>query len=277
MTPDPRTARMDAFELQQQAFAWAQEFEEGERSVFLAAEGPARQSFFHSFEKEQARAINDTALHGDAWLIRGPITALQDAVEQAWVAPTADPPRWWPPPTVTWSLLWSLATIPELLIFDPLRGFADQHSTLLFDLFRAVWHLRFSLTEEGDLFSSAQLIETAGAWFCGRTLEPVDTQRLGDWGITRKIETVKDKMDALCFLLSLATQNGLFDRFYMTFDGVEQASTEFQQELSTLLLAGNRWSRLPQMPLGLLVGWDGNRVGLRKSSPRLAQLIARDP
>lgn len=258
---------------------WAETFDEGGRSAFYTVLGESpqdRHEFYRRFQGGEVGVLSLTRNPRD-WLERGPLLTLQEVVEQAWVPEGAKDflPSWWPPPTATWGLLWALGASPDFIIEEPLRGMVDMRCSLAHDLYRAIWEIRFSIRERGDLLETARLVSAVGTWLLGRPLDGPDIALLEPVGIQRKVTSEQERIDTLLILLTMAAQNGLISRLFTVFDNVERADRAMLKELLLVLQGCNRWARVPGMPLGILLGWNGDGAGLGKANAKLAALILR--
>jgi len=258
---------------------WAETFDEGLRPVFFTVLGQSiqdRYEFYSKFEGGQIGVLNLTHTPR-VWLERGPLLLLQETVEQCRLPLSAKDllPTWWPPPTTTWNLLWALGTTPDLTLEEPIRGMVDMRFSLAHDLFKAIWEIRFSIREGGDLLATERLVQAVGTWLLGRHLDADDQLVLKPVGIGRRVTSDQEKIDMLCLLLTLASQSGLLSRLYLAFDGVERADRPHLKELLAVLQGCGRWARIPGMPLGLLLGWNGDGAGLGRANAKLATLIVQ--
>lgn len=256
---------------------WAETFDEGNRPAFYTVLGPGphdRQEFYRRFQGGDV-VLNLTRSPRD-WLTQGPLKILQEAVEQASIPEEAKDflPAWWPPPSPTWALLWALGSIPDYLIEEPLRAMVDMKHSLAHDLYRAIWEIRFSIREKNDLAETMRFVSAVGTWMMGQELDPTDFALLAPI-VGRRVSSENEKVDVLCFLLTLAAQNGLLSRVYLAFDNIERADRAQLKELHAVLQGCSRWARLPGMPLGLLLGWNGDGAGLGKANAKLAALIVK--
>ena len=253
------------------AVEWTEGFDEGERSAFFAVLGASH------YEREVLYRNFPSSVDSREWLTRSPLQTLQAVVEHAGVDQAAKDtlPPWWPPPSAPWGLLWALATLPDVLIEDPLRDLMDMQFSLAHDLFRGLWEIRFNLREQGDLLETNRLVTAMGTWLLGHPLDSENTRLLEHAGIQRKVGSDAEKIDTLCILLLMAAQNGLVRRLYLAFDDLERADRTKLKELLTVLQGVSRWAKVPGMPLGLFLGWNGDGAKLGKANARLAALIVQ--
>ena len=258
---------------------WAETFDDGNRPAFYTVLGQSPQDRYEFYSKFQGGELGVLSFTKEPldWMGRGPLEVLQEIVEQAWIPDGAKDllPAWWPPPSSTWALLWALGSTQDFLIEEPLRSMVDIRYSLAHDLYRAIWEIRFSLREKNDLLETSRLISAVGTWLLGRSLDDQDINLLTPVGIRRRVTLEQEKIDVLCVLLSLAAQNGLVSRVYVAFDNVERADRAKLKELHLVLQGCSRWARLMGMPLGILLGWNGDGAGLGKANAKLAAMIIK--
>jgi len=248
---------------------WAETFDEGDRRAFFTVTGA------HQDRAEFYARLGASREGHQTWLTTSVLTALQDAVERAWLAEDAKPfmPAWWPPVTAGWGLLWGLVAAPDFVVEEPLREMVDRSVSVFHTFFLALWEIRFTLQEKGDLPEAAGLITSLGTWLRGQPLDALAMANLTRLGIARRLVHENERLDVLCFLLTLAAQNGLVSRLHVVFDGIERADRVRLRELYTVLQTCGRWTRLPGMPLGLLLGWNADGAGLGKANAKLVNYI----
>lgn len=244
---------------------WAEAFDEGDRRAFLTILGRPL---------DRAEIYARLKIPGEephAWHTRGVLGQLQESVSRAWVDPDAKNfmPSWWPGMVPSWGLLWGLAAVPDFQIEEPLREMVDRSVSVFHTLFLALWEIRFLLEESGDFETVGRLIDSLGAWVRGQSLDAQKVKDLTQLGVNRRLSNEAEQLDVLCFVLALAAQNGLIGRLYVPLDGVERAERGRLKELATVLDVCCRWTKIPGMPLGLLVGWNGNGPGLGRNHGKL--------
>lgn len=244
---------------------WAETFDEGDRRAFLTVLGrPLDRADIYArlrVPKEEQQA----------WLTRGVLGQLQESVSRAWVDPDAKSfmPPWWPGVVPSWGLLWGLVAVPDFQVEEPLREMVDRSVSVFHTLFLALWEIRFLLEEAEDFETVGRLIESLGAWVQGKPLDAQKVKDLTQLGVNRRLSNEAEQLDVLCFVLALAAQNGLIGRHYVALDGVEKAERSRLKELATVLDVCGRWTKIPGMPLGLLVGWSGHGPGLGRNHAKL--------
>lgn len=249
---------------------WFETFEEGDRRSFLTVTGrPTDRTEFY--------ARLGLPYSQPTWLAQGPLGHFQYAVEQAWIDEEAKEfmPSWWPVPTASWGLLWGLVAVPDFQVEEPLREMVDRSVSVFHTFFLALWEIRFFLDETMDLKTAGRYIEALGAWAQGQPLDAQKVRDLTQLGVTRRLSSDGEKLDVMCFLLALASQNGLISKCLVVFDNIEQGDRGKLKELGTLLETCNRWTKIPGMALGLLLGWDGQAAHLGRANLKLANLMTQ--
>jgi hypothetical protein len=187
-------------------------------------------------------------------------------------------PKWFPPPTYSWEFLWALAAVPTFIIDEPLHGMVDQSHYIFHDVYRALWELRFRISENRGHFEPAiQFFNATIRWFTASHLAPTDQAMLEAAGVTRRVTTDQERLDILMFLITLSEHNGLLNRIVMCFDGLERVlrpeHRPLLRELDSFITTVDRWVRLAKTPIGVLVGMDTSprqMTALRKLCPKLA-------
>lgn len=211
-----------------------------------------------------------------AWHDRGVLGCIQDVVRQADVDPEAVAyvPDVGAADGSPWALLRALTSVPDFHIEEPLREMADRHNSIFHTFFLALWEIRF-LRETQDEATLSRLIQSLGVWLQG---EPLDRQTVRDLvllGVGRRVSGEAEKLDLLLFLLTLAAQNGLVRQVFAVMDNLESAERARLKELVFVVEACTRWAKIPGMPLGLVLGWDGHIPGLGKANAKLASYLTQ--
>jgi hypothetical protein len=191
-----------------------------------------------------------------------------------------DLPSWFPPPVWAWEFLWALVSVPTFRIEEPLRSLVDQSHYLFSEVYRVLWELRFRITEAEDFEPAAPFFNATVRWLTGNTLSTTDLAMLESCGVTRRVNSEQERFDVLCFLITLAEHNALLNRYILCFDGLERALTPenrpLLRELTAFLSTLDRWIRLTQAPIGVLIGMDTSPrqlSALRRLSPKLADEV----
>jgi hypothetical protein len=192
-----------------------------------------------------------------------------------------DLPDWFPPPVWAWEFVWALAATPTFVIEEPLRSLVDQSHYLFHDVYRVLWELRFRLRENGGDFEPAlAFFNAAIRWMTGETLSGADIAMLEAAGVTKRVTVDQERLDVVFFLITLCEHNALLNRFIICFDGLERAlrpdKRPLLREMTSLLTALDRWIRLAQAPIGILIGMDTSSrqmVNLRRLNAKLADEI----
>lgn len=171
-----------------------------------------------------------------------------------------------------WGLLWGLTASPSFIVDDRLRGLvANKTLPRIADLFRFIFELRFEAMERKDLSFTASNIEALGSWLEGQMeFQPA---RVGakPWALEPLHAPLQ--LDTLLFLLTLARHNQLAKPMYLVLDDVERLKFSQAEQLYNFMQGLQRWVPLG-CPLRLLILWSGQeKVQLRKTHGRLAQLF----
>jgi len=172
----------------------------------------------------------------------------------------------------SWSLLWSLLSVEDFLIEDPLRDLADQGDRYT-EFFRAIWETRFLYGEGRNV---RPLVTSLTRWASDSTLFPDDRETLRRLGIRRALKRRRDRYDLLFFLLALARQNECVERAVFVFDGLEDALSQEKEarrkrfrSLLELAEVAEHWATLGS-PVGVLFGFSNqHEKGFKRFSPKL--------
>ena len=174
--------------------------------------------------------------------------------------------KWYPRDTGTWEILWSLIAVEEFLVDDALRQMIDKSFYLVHDVHRLLWEARFLAREHDTLQAVEGFMVHFTRWLSGEPLDEEGQRVLSALGINRLVTNNSEKIDVMCFLLSLACQNGLLERVIFVFDDLEHAlqpnKRSILRQFRDLLESGRRWARIGGSPLGFLIGFTGSRTDL---------------
>lgn len=261
---------------------WAAQFPSPERSVLLTIPGPGpveREALLTvyldpRYEAYRPDTIEDVLGAGTrAWITEGAVANFLGRVARMRVPPeartTVDIP-----PVHEWELLWGLVRVGNLIVEEPLRSQVDHSTNLISEVHKALWEARFLDREGGPVRA---FVATMSRWMTGADLSPDDLARLSEAGLRRRIERDEDRLDAACFVLTLAAQNAIVNRVVMSFDGVDEVSSpDDLRQLVGAIRVVDRWVRMGGCPLGLFIGTAVGKtelMRLQKLSPVLAQHI----
>jgi len=182
-----------------------------------------------------------------------------------------------PPTPNIWEIVWALVSTEDFLVEEPLRGMVDRSFYLVHDIYRVLWEARFLIRENAGHETVAQLVGTFIRWLTSEPLTPQDQKTLGELSIKRLVSSEQERFDALCFLLTLAAQNGIVEQVIFLFDGLEDVlQPEYRsvlRQLHAMVLAIGRWVSIGGCPLRVLVGFRGSKTdtaALRRLHPKLA-------
>jgi hypothetical protein len=191
-----------------------------------------------------------------------------------------DLPGWFPPPMWAWEFIWGLASSPNFLTDEPLRGLVDQSHYLFHEIYRVLWELRFRVTENKAYEPTVQFFTAVVRWLTASALSQAELAMLGAAGVTRRVTSDQEQLDVLFFLITLAEHNALINRFVICFDGLERVlkpeKRPLLREMSMFLVTLDRWIRLAQAPVGVLIGMDTSprqMTQLRKLNAKLADEV----
>ncbi len=190
-------------------------------------------------------------------------------------------PNWFPPPVWAWEFLWALTACPTFLIEEPLRSMVDQAHYLFHEVYVALWELRFRLRENPkDFEPTLQFFNAIVRWLTASHLDTCDQAMLEAAGVTRRVSNDQERLDVLFFLVTLAEHNALLNRYVVCFDGLERAlrpdKRPLLREMVTFLATLDRWIRVAQAPVGVLIGMDTSSrqmAALRRLNPKLASEV----
>ena len=254
---------------------WAETFPAGEREAFFTVLGQTtkeREEFYAAFRG--GSGVVSLLRDHHAWHQVGPLRALQNGLRAAWVPPDCKEglPDWWPPPSGNWGLLWGLGAVSNFAVDGQLRFQVDVPFSLLHDLYRAIWEIRFAIREGREALG---LVQAVGTWMLGESLSAEDHGHLAAVNIQRQVSSPNEKIDLVCGLLLMAAQNGLVERFFLGFDNIEAATRPNLKELFMVLQGVDRWTTVEEQPLGILLGWNGDGASLARTNTRFADYIVR--
>jgi hypothetical protein len=186
----------------------------------------------------------------------------------------------WVTNQTSWELVWGLIFVEDLVVEDSLRDMVDKGFYLVHSVYRAIWEARFILKEKGEGELLQRMVSSVLQWVQGLPLTNEDISVLTSIGISKRVESDRERADILLFLLTLAAQNALLSRAIFAFNGIDRAlrpdSRGLLRQLDSLLGDLDRWSRLGA-PVGVILGLDTSRGGvstMRKLNPKLAERVA---
>ena len=271
---------------------WTLRFhDEGKRPSMLVVPGATahdRLSFYRKYLSDEWASfrpdtVEDVISDGARdWVDQSILANITERFAMARVPHEAkhDLPNWFPPPVWAWEFLWALVSVPTFRIEEPLRSLVDQSHYLFHEVYRVLWELRFRTTESGDFEPATPLFNAAVRWLTANPLGTTDLAMLEACGVTRRVNSEQERFDVLCFLITLAEHNGLLNRYILCFDGLERAirpeKRPLLREMTVFLSTLDRWIRLTQAPIGVLIGMDTSArqmTALRRMSPKLADEI----
>lgn len=131
-----------------------------------------------------------------------------------------------PPSTLEWDLIWCLIAIPHTSISSDLLDIASKNAKLV-DLYKSIEELRNEYFERRVLISVEEGIQ--------RLVSSIGSKR-------------RDRLNAMLFMTTMASENGLLDPFlvYLDTGSTTSGMLEVLQTLKTWELYGN--------PMKLLIG-----------------------
>jgi hypothetical protein len=268
---------------------WALSFAEPDRPTFLTISGATeeREALLRAYLHPKYNAVRPDTVEdvvGDqtrGWVERGAVDSFIERVAVMRVPVEVrqsydlDAIR-----ATEWELLWGLIVVDTLIVEEPLRDLVDRSSDIVSDVHRALWEARFLFREHPSVEPAATFLGTMARWLAGAELKSADIERLTAAGIRKRIERDTDKLDATCFILTLAAQNGIVNRVLLTFDGIENAlrsdGRPALRQLLCVVRAVDRWVRMGGCPIGLFLGLTGtetNVARLRKMHLALARRV----
>jgi len=145
-----------------------------------------------------------------------------------------------------WGVVWGLLDTEYLVLDEPLRSMVDSGKYI--DLFRAIWEVRFQLSEGADV---RRLVDDIAQWL--NTGDPCPQLGLGQL-------TQQQQLDNLLFLLTLAAQNELVRPAMFVYARIDRAAEQEDKVFKKRLLNGlltlikliERWAPLGS-PASLLL------------------------
>jgi hypothetical protein len=183
-------------------------------------------------------------------------------------------------PTVDWEILWALGHTESLTANGSIREMVDQSHYLFHEVYMVLWSLRFRIKEHHTLEPAIPFFNAIVRWMTGTPLSMTEANELETAGVTRHINTDSERLDVLLFLITLAEQNGLLNRYVVCFDGLERVLTSdnrsLLREMQTFLTMVDRWVHLAQTPIGVLLGMDTSprhMSTIRRLNKKLAETI----
>ncbi len=218
----------------------------------------------------------------DMWIKTGPLNSLVSRLRTLPLPVESKDMTlpWFPHLPGVWELLWGLIAVENFVIEEPLRGLIDQPFYLVHDVHRALWEARFLAREHESHVPVEVFVETFLRWVLNEPLTVSDRAALSQIGVRRVVGTEQEQLDVFLFLLTLAGQNGLLNRAVLYFDKLERAldgaGRPILRQLHTLVLTGERWTKLGNCPLGVIVGFSAqtrDRTQLRRLHAKLATEI----
>jgi len=270
---------------------WTLRFhDEGKRPAMLVVPGATaadRMGWYRKYLSEEwvsfrPETVEDIVSEGARdWVDQTILTNFTNRIALAKVPEETrhDLPRWFPPDE-TWELVWALAAVPTFVVEEPLRGLVDQSHYLFHEVYRVLWELRFRVTENKDFKPALEFFQATMRWLTASHLSTTDQAMLEAAGVTRRINSEQERFDVLCFLITLAEHNAILNRCVFCFDGLERAirpeKRPLLREMSQFLATIDRWIRMAQAPIGVLIGMDASSrqmAALRRLNAKLADEI----
>jgi hypothetical protein len=271
---------------------WTLRFhDEGKRPAMLVVPGDTahdRLSWYRKYLSEEWASFRPETVEdviGDPareWVNQTVLANVTARLASAEVPHEArrDLPKWFPPPFSGWEFLWALAASPTFLVEEPLRTMVDQPYYLFHEMYRVLWELRFRLRENKEFEPSLQFFQAMVRWMTGSHLSASDQAMLEAAGVTRRVNTDQERLDVLFFLITLAEHNALLNRYVLCFDGLERAlrpeKRGLLREMATFITTLDRWIRMAQTPVGVLIGMDTSPrqlASLRRMNAKLADEV----
>lgn len=156
-----------------------------------------------------------------------------------------------------WELILALLIVEPFTVEGALKDMVDQPHYLVHQLYKALWELRFTAKESTE--QVRDLYPSLVRWMTAADLTDIDHKHLERLGIQRRVQTDAERYDLLFCLLTLATQNGILNRYVIGFDGLERVlQPEMRstlRELDAFIGAADRWVRFANSPIGVVVGF----------------------
>lgn len=180
--------------------------------------------------------------------------------------------------TDTRCALESLLSHGTPVIGEPLRQMVDENFYLVSDAFKLLLEASFQRQETGDIKIPA---ETVIRWASSHNLEGPHAQLAQAAGIKRTPESPQERLDVLCFILTLAHHNGLSDPTVTGLDRIERVVLTSPRrrkpllgELALVMSTIQRWSKLGSH-LGLLLGINDQNAleSFEQYSPKLGKTL----
>lgn len=272
-----RRPRLDAL------IAWTMACDQPGHPLLHVVPGPeaSRQALLQAFDRGEWRrfqpGVASAVMGPESWLRDDIVGALANKLSKM---PVANDERLapWFIPNGAWQLLWGLIAVEDLAIEEPLRSAVDHGSLFIHEVYRALWEARFLVAEHSTLEPATAFVATMVRWLTGSELHPEDHNCLAVSGLHRRIMRDQERIGALLFLVTLATQNGLISKLVVGFDCLEAACCVNERgvlrQLHVLIGVADRWVHMFKSPIGFVIGFNETKLqALRKLNPRLASFV----
>jgi len=168
----------------------------------------------------------------------------------------------------------ALVSCQDLDLEGTIRTMADTSHYLEHDVYRILWEIRFLRRE--DRHQADELFDIFRRLVRDTQLREHEVRRLRDLGISKFIFSFREKVEVLCFLRTLASQNEIPSRLVLSFDGLDQAiqaeNKGVLRQLVMLISEVRRWTLITSCPIGILLGFSAarsNTAKLRKLNQNL--------
>lgn len=185
--------------------------------------------------------------------------------------------------STSWEWLWALAYSEDFVLEEPLLSMAEEPRFLASTVTRILMYLRFFAMEDDPVQFSESLLAFL-RWASRIELTEEDKVRLQMGAPRHRIRTLAspaEQIDIFMFLLSVAAQNGLFDRIVFVYDDLGEACLNSAlyraklRELRQLTEAAARWSAYVNTPIGFILGFDPKKMrSLKRMHPQLAEEVS---
>jgi hypothetical protein len=160
----------------------------------------------------------------------------------------------------------ALVSCQDLDLEGTIRTMADTTHYLEHDVFRLLWEIRF-LRRENSV-QAEELFDIFRRWIRDAHLREHEVQRLRALGVSKFRTSFREKVEVLCFLRTLASQNEIQSSLVLAFNGLDQAiqaeNKDALRQLVSLASEVRRWALITHCPIGILLGFSTTRSDTAK-------------
>lgn len=264
---------------------WSAKFPRVDRLPAQVLPGPtlsSRTALLQEYLRGASHDVAEDVVLSTDWTVEGVLPSITRRISELRIPNECQHAsyRLTPPRGAPWEILWGVIGVETLVLDEPYRSMVDSSVYLTSDLFRVIMEARFLARESADRSKVDGFVTMILRWITNEGLTKGDIETLTSFGITRRFETLYHRLDALFFLVVLASQNSLLNRVVLTFDGLEYVCDKSRMasldDLYVMLYEVTKWTRFGSFPMGILIGWAAtshDRQALRRVHPRLLSFL----